>query len=150
MAKLLKQINPEGKITALEHLPAYAQKTDQLLRDHAVDTEAEVLRTPLQEWEVEGKSRVWYDVDPERFPKDSIDFLVVDGPPHTTGDAPRYAAAFVLEECLSDNCIIVLDDGKRDEEKRTAKRWAEILEADIEYKEGTKGTYILRRRDERY
>jgi len=145
MAKLLKQVNPEGQITALEHLSEYAQKTEQLLQDHAVETGTEVLRTPLREWEIEGTSHPWYGVDPDRFPKSSIDLLVVDGPPHTTGDNPRYAAAFVLKECLSDECVIVLDDGKRKEEEQAAKRWAEVLEADLGYKGGPKGTYILRR-----
>jgi predicted O-methyltransferase YrrM len=145
MAKLLKRVNPEGRVTALEHLPEYAQETDQLLRNHAVETMAEVLRTPLRAWEVEDTSRSWYGVDPDRLPENSIDLLVVDGPPHTTGDNPRYAAVFVLEKCLSDQCVIVLDDGKREEEKKAAKRWAEVLDADVEYKEGPKGTYILRR-----
>lgn len=145
MAKLLKRVNPEGKITALEHLSEYAQKTDQLLQDHTVETGTEVLRTPLREWEVDGTSYAWYGVEPDRFSENSIDLLVVDGPPHTTGDNPRYAAALVLQECLSEECVIVLDDGKREEEEEAAKRWAEVLEADVEYKEGPKGTYILRR-----
>jgi predicted O-methyltransferase YrrM len=145
MAKLLEKANPEGFLTALEHLPEYAQKTKKLLQDHSVETEADVLRAPLREWEVDDRSLSWYGVEIDHFPDRDIDLLVVDGPPHTTGAHPRYAAVFVLEELLSEECVIVLDDGDREEEQQAAERWAEVLEADIEYKGGTKGTYILRR-----
>jgi predicted O-methyltransferase YrrM len=145
MAKLLKQINPGGRLTALEHLREYAHETDRLLADHTVEEAAEVLRTPLEDWEVDGKRLSWYGVDPDRFPKNSIDLLVVDGPPHTTGEQPRHAAAFVLQEHLSENCIIVLDDGKREQEKQAAHQWADVLGAEVEYEDGPKGTYILRR-----
>ena len=145
MAKLLKQVNPRGEITALEHLAEYAQKTDQLLQDHTVEQKTEVLRTPLREWEVGGKLLSWYGVDPDCFPEDSIDLLVVDGPPHTTGENPRYAAAFVLEEYLSEKCVILLDDGDRYGEKKAARQWADLLNTELEYLGGPKGIYLLRR-----
>jgi len=145
MAHLLKKMNSTGVVTALEHHPAYAEKTRQLIEDHGLKETAEVLKAPLEEKDVDGKSLSWYGVSPGQFEEKSIDLLVVDGPPEATGPLARYPAVFVLRSCLSDDCVVVMDDGKREDEQQAARRWAEVLDAKIEYKEGTKGTYILRR-----
>ena len=145
MARLQKRVCREGTVTALEHLDEYAQKSCQLVEDHGLSEMAEVVFAPLEECEVEGEPLTWYGVDPRRFEENKIDMMVVDGPPHSTGPLARYPAVFILEPYLSDDCVIVMDDGDRDDEQRTARRWADLLGAELEYAGGPKGTYVLRR-----
>jgi hypothetical protein len=132
-------------VTALEHLDECAQKSRQLIEDHDLTDTAEVVLAPLEKCRVDRKTLTWYGVSSERFGKEEIDMMVVDGPPQSTGPLARYPAAFVLESHLSDDCVIVMDDGDRDDEQRTARRWADLLGAELEYAGGPKGTYVLRR-----
>ena len=145
MAQLQHRFCPDGELTALEHLSKYAEESNQLLEDHGVAEQVEVVLAPLEEWEVDGVTRPWYGVDVRRFSEQSIDMLVVDGPPGSTGPMARYPAAVLLKPYLSSDCVIVMDDGDRPDEKETARRWSELLEAEIEYAGGPKGTVILRR-----
>lgn len=145
MARLQKRVCREGTVTALEHLDEYAQKSCQLVEDHGLSEMAEVVHAPLEECEVEGESLTWYGVDPRRFEENKIDMMVVDGPPHSTGPLARYPAVFILEPYLSDECMVVMDDADRDDEEKAAHRWAELLNADLEYLGGPKGTYVIRR-----
>jgi hypothetical protein len=41
--------------------------------------------------------------------------------------------------------MVVMDDADRDDEEKAAHRWAELLNADLEYLGGPKGTYVIRR-----
>jgi len=145
MAKLLNRTNWKGRITALEHLSEYAEKTEQLLEDHNVQTRTEVVHAPLTEWSIDGKALEWYGVEPTRFDEHPIDLMLVDGPPETSGPMARYPAAFVLQDHLADHCVIIIDDGDRPGEKQAARRWAELLSMELEYVGGPKGTYVLRR-----
>ncbi len=144
-AQLQRRETPRGKVTALEHLSKYAEKSRQLLEDHGLTEQAEVVLAPLRDWDIGEHELPWYDVDLDRFSGETIDMMIVDGPPGSTGPLARYPAVFVLKPYLSENCVIVMDDGNRPDEERAAQRWAELLEADLEYVDGPKGTFILRR-----
>lgn len=146
MAQLQTKVNDRGSVTALEHLEKYAKQSERLLQDHDLHDCAEVVFAPLRDWDVNGRTLPWYGVDPDRFEEQYIDMLIVDGPPQSTGERPRYAAAFVLEEFLSEDCVIVMDDGDRPAEREAAYEWAEMLNAHLEYVGGPKGTYVLQRK----
>jgi predicted O-methyltransferase YrrM len=144
MARLQRKVSDHGSVTALEHLEKYATKSERLLQDHDLQNRAQIVFAPLREWNINGKTLPWYGVDTGRFRERPIDMLIVDGPPQSTGKWARYPAAFVLRELLSEECVIVMDDGDRSEERQTAREWAEMLDAHLEYVGGPKGTYILR------
>lgn len=145
MAQIQHKFHPAGTVTALEHLPAYAEESRRLLEDHGLAEQADVILAPLEEWTIQGRQQPWYGVNRDRFAQRSIDMMVVDGPPETTGPMARFPAVVALKPFLSEKCVIVLDDGDRPDEKKTAQQWAEMLDAEIEYAGGPKGTYILRR-----
>src|SRR5436190_20198401 len=54
---------------------------------------------------------------------EAIDVLVVDGPPSTTAWA-RWPALCALSSRLAPDATVLLDDGRRMNERRTARRWA--------------------------
>lgn len=145
MAKLLDDESQGGIVTALEHLAEYARKTEKKLNDHNIRNKAQVVHAPLEEVIVDGKQLSWYEITPDHFDDQQIDMMVVDGPPKSTGPLARYPAAFVLQDYLADDCVIVMDDADRPDEESAAYRWAELLEAEIEYVGGPKGTFLLHR-----
>jgi len=145
MAQLQEQVCRGGTVTALEHLDRYAQKSRQFIEDHDLADTAEVINAPLEKCQVDGKTLTWYGISPERFEEREIDMMVVDGPPQSTGPLARYPAAFVLQDYLADNYVIMMDDGDRSDEERAAHRWAELLGAEMRYVGGPKGTYVLHR-----
>jgi hypothetical protein len=132
-------------VVAVDHLKEFATKTKELVGDYGYEEEVDVRTAPLREWDVDGKELTWYGISLDQFEERSIDLLVVDGPPWNTGPLARYPAAFILEPYLATDCVIVLDDGDRADEEQAARRWAEFLDADLEYAGGPKGTYVLRR-----
>jgi hypothetical protein len=145
MAQLQKRVCEGGTVTALEHLDKYAQKSRQIIEEHDLTDTATVVHAPLEECQVDGKTLTWYRVNTERFEGREIEMMVVDGPPQSTGPLARYPAAFVMKPCLADDCVIVMDDGDRDDEQKAARRWADLLGAKLEYTGGPKGAYVLRR-----
>lgn len=87
-----------------------------------------------------------YDVDLvlERLP-DEIDCLIVDGPPAVTSWA-RWPALEVFEHRLRPGSTVLLDDGRRRAESRTARRWsADHPDFALVYYDTVKGTWLLRR-----
>ena len=116
--------NGSGKVIALEHQEDYAARTRAVLEAHEVSEWAEVRMSPLVDTQTpRGVSR-WYDVDADTFPG-PIDILLVDGPPATTGRHARYAALPRLAPVLANNCLVVLDDADRAEERDVIAFWAE-------------------------
>jgi hypothetical protein len=100
--------------------------------------------TPI---EIKGTSWNWYD---PRFCKHLIkpvDFLLVDGPPGDRQHMSRYPALPQLWSYLSDDCVIVLDDGARDDEQQIALRWLkEFPQLTGQYFDTTKGVWLFRKR----
>jgi len=141
-----------GHVVSLDHDAQYAERTRQRLVEEGLDQWATVVTAPLADRRVDGEPRRWYDVAPESlFERDSIQMLVVDGPPGWTADGARvpgarWPAVPVLRDSLADHCVIVMDDSDRPDERENAKRWAAMLGADLTYEPGVKGIQILERR----
>ena len=66
--------------------------------------------------------------------------VICDGPPGTTRGG-RYGLVPVMRDKLAHDCTILLDDGKRPEERAIASRWARMLGASQEVL-GTEKPYI--------
>ena len=133
-----------GQVYALEHLERFARETRLKVSDHGLDRYAEVVTAPLRIWDVDGDERPWYGIDPDRLKQiPSIDLLVVDGPPKETSDKARYPALPILSDRISEECVVILDDGDRDEEMKIAKEWARNFDMEATYISGGKGGWIL-------
>jgi hypothetical protein len=117
------QMNGVGKVYSLEHDAVYAAKTTEQLMLHGLSEYAEVIHAPLRAIDLNGKPWRWYAVEslPEQL---SIDMLVVDGPPETTGPLARYPAGPALFPQLACGARVYLDDANRATEKETLQRWA--------------------------
>lgn len=133
-----------GHVTALEHLPGFADRTRGWLRDAELEHRATVLDAPLTEQEVDGQTVVWYDREGVRKLPARIDLLVVDGPPCHVGPRARWPTVPVLRDRLVSGTAILMDDGDRKDERDIARDWGERLEVSPRYVPGGKGGWILR------
>ena len=122
LARCLKLLG-RGKVVSLEHELRFREKTQQLLQAAGLDRWAEVVLAPLQEVVLaSGEVVQWYS--PTDDVPDSIDLLIVDGPPESTSPMARYPALPILHSRMAREALIVLDDGNRPDETTTARRWA--------------------------
>ena len=138
----LKQLGA-GRVVALEHDPVFANTAREWIRLHGLEAHASVVDTPLTPGAVAGFT--WYDVRQAQLGA-QIELLIVDGPPATTGHLARYPALPALYSALSDDAVILLDDGLRADEALTAKRWTgEYPDFAAEFLHLEKGAWLLKR-----
>jgi hypothetical protein len=136
-----------GRLVSIDHDPAFAARTESLLRLHGVAATASVVRAPLQDRvTADGRTLRWYGPDYEPLLVEPIGVLVVDGPPGGSGRRARYPALPLLAPFLAPGCIILLDDGDRPDEREIAGEWGRELDAKVTYIQGGRGGWLLRRR----
>lgn len=143
LASCLQKLGGSRQVISLDHEPKYANITRGLLKQYALEDRVEVITAPLMQWQLDGQEFPWYGLDLDVLPNQKIDMLIVDGPPGYDDPTARYPAVPVLRQHLSDECLIVLDDGDRAGEREAAHRWAETLGAELEYAGGTLGSWVL-------
>ncbi|GAA5520574.1 class I SAM-dependent methyltransferase [Aliifodinibius salicampi] len=143
-ASCLKEMG-QGKVVSLDHLDQYARKTRDFLRLEGLEKHAEVVTAPLTEYELDSGMFQWYGNGYEGHIDRSIDMLVVDGPPGRLQSLSRYPTVPLLRNSLADEVVIMLDDGNRSDEKKIAKKWADELDATLEYDDGYKGYWVVRK-----
>lgn len=130
------QRNGSGHVYSLEHDPAYAARTRSELARHGLSDWVSVLDAPIVVHDLEGERWSWYDT--AGLPADSIDMLVVDGPPEATGPQARYPAAPLMFARLSPAASVFLDDAARPDEQLILRRWVQefpdwqVLSFDLE------------------
>jgi predicted O-methyltransferase YrrM len=135
-----------GRVVALEHDPAQADRTQRMLARHGLERWATVCRSPLVPQAVGGTTFQWYDLARVPLP-DRVDFLFVDGPPGGVQALARYPAVPLLRDRLGPRAVVLLDDTGRDEERAVAERWAaESPDLTLELVPCAKGAALLRRR----
>ncbi|MFT7673806.1 MAG: putative O-methyltransferase YrrM [Gammaproteobacteria bacterium] len=139
-AYCLKKIG-QGKIISLDHLEKYASITQQTIKSHDLDNFAEVVYSPLKTYEKDGASLLWYD-DSVLKPVDSIDLLIVDGPPKGVSELARYPALPLLKDKLHEGSIVLLDDGARVEETKTVALWEKELGLTSSFHSMEKGAFL--------
>jgi predicted O-methyltransferase YrrM len=121
MAMAMKRVG-RGRVISLEHLDEFAEKTRDLLEQHGVSEWVDVRVCPLVDVETPRGEYPWYDLDAASL-EGTIDILLVDGPPGSSGPHARYPAIPRLGPSLSDDCVIVVDDMNREDERRTVRFW---------------------------
>ncbi len=133
----------KGKVISLEHDFYYLEKSKKLIAKHGLQDYVDIVHAPLKNYEINKKQWIWYDIDALRG-KSVIDMVVVDGPPNYIQDLSRYPVIPLLYDKMSDNSILVLDDGVREEEKEITRRWEEEFEdISIEYFSFESGAFIV-------
>ena len=135
----------EAHIISLDHSEEYAKKTQDLLKSHKLESKAKVLHSPLSPTQIDNKAYSWYSLD-GLTTKDTIDLLIVDGPPVKTNQLARYPALPLLFSRLSKDCVVILDDAARRSEQQAVSQWLkEFPGFKHEYIANKKGLSILRR-----
>ncbi|MBK7238666.1 MAG: class I SAM-dependent methyltransferase [Flavobacteriales bacterium] len=143
IAYALKRLG-NGNVIALEHEAEYAERTRQNIAAHGLSDHATVVLAPLVMQECKGETYEWYDLSKLQLPG-TIDLLLVDGPPDTIRPMARYPAVPLLAEYFSAKIGVFLDDGGREDERRTAEQWASEFNAhSSEYLYLEKGGWLLR------
>ena len=134
-----------AQIISLDHNKEYTQKTKNLLKSHKLESNAQVIYSPLEPRQIDDKIYNWYSLE-GLTTKMNIDLLIVDGPPVKTNQLARYPALPSLLSRLSKDCVIILDDAARQSEQQTVSLWMhEFPEFKHEYIGNKKGLSILRR-----
>ncbi|MDR9387843.1 MAG: class I SAM-dependent methyltransferase [Balneolaceae bacterium] len=148
MGYMLEQQAEHGHLISIDHDKAYAQKTRRDVSLHGLDAHITVLDAPLESQPSigpVGRQSTWYQLANLSIP-DSIDLLVVDGPPEKTTSWVRYPAVPVLADKLSDHAVIVLHDTHRKDETAIVHAWQNLLPgSSVEWRDTDKGIAILHR-----
>lgn len=148
MGYMLKQQAENGHIFSIDHDREYALKTRRDVSLHGLEAHVTVLDAPLESQSSIGPQdhqTIWYQLTGLTLP-DSIDLLVVDGPPEKASPWVRYPAVPVFADKLSDKAIIVLHDTHRKDETAIVHAWMKVLpDATVEWKHTDKGIAILTR-----
>lgn len=124
---------------ALEHIPSWAAKVQGHIDKFGIDS-VHLSTRPLKDY----GEYCWYDVPLESMPK-TFSLVICDGPPGETKGG-RYGMVPVMRQRLGPGCIILLDDGEREQERAVAKRWEAELQASSKQL-GEKKPYIELRLD---
>lgn len=111
-----------GKIVSFDHMDKYADLSRQTIKSHGLDDFAEVVYAPIKEYEIEGRTYLWYD-DAELESINRIDMLIVDGPPRNIAVDARYAAIPLLIGRLHEKSMVLVDDGARPGEREIVSKW---------------------------
>lgn len=126
--------NGMGRVISIEHDPEHRQRTAQFLQDTELSDWVTLIETPLVEQRFGSLDLQWYDLDLLlRGMSETIDFLFVDGPPGRIQPLSRYPALPVLRPHLSEQAIVLVDDGRREDEIRMVELWRELdISFDVE------------------
>lgn len=136
------QLNGSGHVYSLEHEAEFVEATRAELKRLGLSDWATVLHAPLRPHDLNGKTWPWYAH--ENLPELTIDMLVIDGPPITTGPLARYPAGPILFPRLSTGATIFIDDAARDHDEQTLERWfSEFSEMRHRYHDCEKGCITL-------
>lgn len=141
------EANGAGQVISFEHLERFVESSRANLARHDLDSWATVRHAPLTEVNVSGGDWQWYD-SAQMADIESIDLLIVDGPPEDVDALARYPAMPVFYERLSKGALILVDDVGRGDETAMINRWLDEYD-DLEMVEviaNEKGAAILRKR----
>ena len=140
ISEWLLQHAPNTQHLALDHEAKYADLTRKKIRN----PNTEIVFAPLREYQLQGGTYRWYDLDRFQIPE-NIDLLIVDGPPTPRSKHARYPAIPLLEEHFSESVVIILDDGIRQQEQEIVSLWKEKFNFIGDFIPLEKGAYVLNR-----
>jgi predicted O-methyltransferase YrrM len=143
----LLQRNGRGRLFTLEHDRAYAEQIRQQVRAAGLADVCEVIWAPLTPQSFGDHRGHWYDAAKVADLPESVDVVLVDGPPAVAPWA-RWPALAVLSDRLTPGASVLVDDGRRGDELRTVFRWqAEHTDLEVHWHDTVKGTWRLVKSD---
>jgi predicted O-methyltransferase YrrM len=134
-----------GQLVSIDHQASFADIARREINNHGLSSHVRIIHAPLRQISVGEFDHQWYDIN--CLPPDlaQIDLLIVDGPPRGTQVHARYPALPVLKNRLRPGAMLLLDDGKREDERAIVERWCkEIPGLQVDYRDLAKGAYIIR------
>ena len=127
------------KIVSIDNSDVWGAKTVAMLREHKVRG-VDVRIAPLRPY---ANGSEWYDVEVIKDLK-KIDLLIVDGPPGSKNPEARYPALQQFKDKLSASAIIIVDDVRRDGERKLAEDFAKALpNHELTILDHEKGTAVI-------
>lgn len=139
----LEQVG-NGRIVSLDHEQRFVDQTRTLLDEHGLGGRVTLLHAPLQLVQIDGRGYRWYAQPPEL--PESIDMLIVDGPPGELQKLSRYPAMPRLISNLDRNALVIVDDARRRDERAMVKRWLRRYpEFQVRFEPLQKGAALLER-----
>ncbi len=124
----------DNRLWTLEHDQKWADKVKSILEKHKIDS-VHLCVAPL----INYGDFSWYTPPTDSMPK-NFSLVICDGPP---GDTPggRYGLLPVMKDHFTQSCVILLDDGARQDEKSIAERWSSTENGSFVIR-GTEKPYI--------
>ncbi len=116
-AAIGKSVNQEREIWTLEHHAEWA-KTVQLRLDKFKLNNVNLITSSINNYH---EGFAWYSPPLDTMPE-NFSMVICDGPPSDTKGG-RVGLLPVCGDKLADNCIILLDDFGRQDERETAQYW---------------------------
>lgn len=135
----LLEKNERGRLFSLENSDVFFEKSKQLIAQHQLDSQVDILHAPLISMKLNKADVKWYDTT-QVADIQQIDILIIDGP---TGH--RYPVLPMLFEQLSDTVIIIIDDCKREKDSGNISRWLSEFPLTATWVDTEKGTCILKK-----
>ncbi|QPK65309.1 class I SAM-dependent methyltransferase [Methylomonas sp. LL1] len=123
IAKCTQKLGYTPEHIVIDHEKRYLELTRLLAKQNGVDSGIEFNECPLGK--IDHHDGPWYQGVQNVVGDRKIDLLIIDGPPESTHQLARYPALPVLHEHLSQNCVVILDDANRNDEKAIIKKWME-------------------------
>ncbi len=125
IAQLLKKLG-KGKFYSIEDNENFYNKIKRELSLNGLEYNVNLILSPLKQIIVDNKEFLWYDTN---FIKEieKVDFLFVDGPPAYIQEMSRFPALPLLINKLNNDFVILLDDGKRIDEKIAVDKWKKLF-----------------------
>lgn len=123
----------------LEDHPDWVARVQQCLNDYHLH-DVKICGNPLKDY----GDFCWYDPPLEGMPA-HFSLVICDGPPMITTKGGRYGLAPVMQDRLSADCTILLDDASREHERALASRWAYELGVSVERRGSAKPFFEMKR-----
>lgn len=127
-----------GRVWTLEHEPKWAEIIQKYLRKYRISS-VTVSLAPIRSY---GEFD-WYALPSLQTLPGKISMVVCDGPPGATRGG-RYGLVSVMLDKLRHDCVLLLDDGAREQERLIAARWGQMIMAKPELIGTDKPYYRLR------
>ncbi len=142
MAKILDQMGLDTQIYSVEHNPQFARETRRRLEENGLSDRVEIVDAPI----INTPFGRYYDLDKLLRSLFSVDLLLVDGPPGNMGPQCRYPALHYFHPLLSGNSTVILNNGRREDERQVARRWtAEYRDLSMNFIDNSAGCFLFRK-----
>jgi hypothetical protein len=126
------------RIWSLEHEPKWAETIQKYLRKYRIFS-VTVSLAPIRSY----GDFDWYALPSLQTLPGKISMVICDGPPGGTRGG-RYGLVPVMLDKLRHDCVLLLDDGAREQERLIANRWGQMIMAKPELIGSEKPYYRLR------